>query len=249
MSAGDSDLWEQSANWWQTTFTGGADPEYVEQIFPLVSRYLPSSGRVLDLGTGEGQIARLATGPRSAVGVDPTWPQLEEARRRGGGPLYARATAADLPFVTGAFDAVVACLVLEHLTGLDAAVAEVGRVLRPGGRFLLLMNHPLLQAPGSGWIDDHILGEQYWRIGPYLVEDSSVEEVDKGVFVPFEHRPLSRYVNLLVDHRLLVARMEEPAPPPGFLARAEEYTGAETIPRLLFILAEKGGGVTMEGSP
>jgi hypothetical protein len=101
------------------------------------------------------------------------------------------------------------------------------------------MNHPLLQAPGSGWIDDHILGEQYWRIGPYLVEDSTVEEVDKGVFVPFVHRPLSRYVNLLVDHQLLVTRMEEPAPPPGFLARAGEYTGAETIPRLLFILAEK----------
>jgi ubiquinone/menaquinone biosynthesis C-methylase UbiE len=176
---------------------------------------------------------------RSVVGVDPTWPQLEEAGRRGGGPLYVRATAARLPFAAGSFDAAVACLVLEHLDELEETLAEVGRVLRRGGRFLLLMNHPLLQAPGSGWIDDQILGEQYWRIGPYLVEDSSVEEVDKGVFVPFVHRPLSRYVNLLVDHGMLVTRMEEPAPPPGFLARAEEYADAATIPRLLFLLAEK----------
>lgn len=239
MSTGDSDLWEQSAHWWQATFTGGADPEYVEQIFPLVSEHLPRSGRVLDVGTGEGQLARLAAGPRVAVGLDPTWSQLEEARRRGGGPAYARGAAASLPFASLTFDAVVACLVLEHLTELDEAVAEVGRVLRPGGRLLLLMNHPLLQTPGSGWIDDHILGEQYWRIGPYLVEDSTVEEVDKGVFVPFVHRPLSRYVNLLVERQMLVTHMDEPAPPPGFLARAEEYAGAETIPRLLFILAEK----------
>jgi SAM-dependent methyltransferase len=238
VSARDSELWEQSARWWQATFTGGADPEYVEQILPLVSQHLPGSGRVLDVGTGEGQIARLAA-PRTTVGVDPTWSQLEEASRRGGGPAYARAAAADLPFAAGAFDAAVACLVLEHLADLEQAVSEVGRVLRPGGRFLLLMNHPLLQAPGSGWIDDHILGEQYWRIGPYLVEDSSVEEVDKGVFVPFVHRPLSRYVNVLVENGLLVTRMEEPAPPPGFLARAGEYTDARTIPRLLFILAEK----------
>jgi SAM-dependent methyltransferase len=239
VSTSDSDLWAQSARWWQDTFTGGADPEYVEQILPLVSRHLPRSGRVLDVGTGEGQVARLAAVGRSVVGVDPTWPQLEEARRRGGGPLYARATAARLPFATGSFDAAVACLVLEHLDELEETLAEIGRVLRRGGRFLLLMNHPLLQAPGSGWIDDQILGEQYWRIGPYLVEDSSVEEVDKGVFVPFVHRPLSRYVNLLVDHGMLVTRMEEPAPPAGFLARAEEYADAATIPRLLFLLAEK----------
>ena len=76
MSAGDSDLWEQSARWWQATFTGGVDAEYVEQIFPLVSQHLPGSGRILDVGTGEGQVARLAAGPRSAVGVDRTWSQL-----------------------------------------------------------------------------------------------------------------------------------------------------------------------------
>ena len=51
--------------------------------------------------------------------------------------------------------------------------ATYARVLQPGGRFLCFLNHPLLQAPGSGWIDDHILEEQYWRVGPYLVENYS----------------------------------------------------------------------------
>jgi SAM-dependent methyltransferase len=115
----------------------------------------------------------------------------------------------------------------------------VGRVLAPGGRFLFFLNHPLLQTPGSGWIDDTILEEQYWRIGPYLVEDRSLEEVDKDVWIPFIHRPLSRYINTLIDAGLVITRMEEPAPPPGFLARAEEYQAAATIPRLLFLRTEK----------
>jgi hypothetical protein len=81
--------------------------------------------------------------------------------------------------------------------------------------------------------------EQYWRIGPYLVEDASLEEVDKGVFIPFIHRPLSRYVNAMIAAGLLVTRMEEPPPPSGFLARAAEYQAAATIPRLLLLRAEK----------
>ena len=116
--------------------------------------------------------------------------------------------------------------------------AEVGRVLRPGGRFLFFLNHPLLQTPGSGWIDDQVLDppEQYWRIGPYLIEDATIEEVEKDVFIPFIHRPLSRYVNALAANGLLVERMVEPAPPPGFLARAAEYQDASEIPRLLWAL-------------
>jgi SAM-dependent methyltransferase len=237
------DLWEQHAGWWQTTFTEGADAEYEEQILPMAAEHLAGARRVLDVGTGEGQVARLAAraGAELVAGVDPIQAQLDVAAQRAGGPAYAKAEAAALPFADGSFDAVVACLVFEHIEEVDEALAEVARVLAPGGRFLFFLNHPLLQAPGSGWIDDHILEEQYWRIGPYLVEDVAVEEVDKDVFVPFVHRPLSRYVNALAANGLLVRRMEEPGPPPGFLARAEEYRQAATIPRLLFLRAEKVG--------
>ena len=103
----------------------------------------------------------------------------------------------------------------EHIRDVDEAIAEVGRVLEPGGRFLFFLNHPLLQTPGSGWIDDHILDEQYWRIGPYLIEDKSLEEVEKDVFIPFIHRPLSRYVNAMAANGLLVTRMDEPPAPPA----------------------------------
>ncbi|MBV9659608.1 MAG: methyltransferase domain-containing protein [Acidimicrobiales bacterium] len=236
--------WEANAAWWQAGFTEGADPEYEEQILPILDEWLQGASAVLDVGCGEGQVGRLAArvpGVEVVVGVDPTQAQVAEAARRGGGVQVGRADAAALPFSSGSFDAAVACLVFEHIEAFEEAIGELARVLCPGGRFLFLLNHPLLQTPGSGWIDDTILEEQYWRLGPYLTEDHSLEEVAKGVRIPFIHRPLFRYVNTMAAAGLLVTRMEEPAPPPGFLSRAAEYREAATIPRLLALRAEKMG--------
>jgi SAM-dependent methyltransferase len=239
----DTDPWEEHAGWWQEGFTDGADAEYTEQILPLVADLLAGYDRILDVGAGEGQISRLAAGlgASAVVGVDPAAAQVLAAVARAGGPSYLRAGADHLPFGEASFDAVVACLVFEHIEAVDEAIAEVGRVLRPGGRFAFFLNHPLLQTPGSGWIDDQVLDppEQYWRIGPYLVESIELEEVHKDVFLPFVHRPLSRYVNTMADHGMVLRHMHEPAPPEGFLARASEYREASTIPRLLVLVAER----------
>ena len=189
----------------RTASPQGADPEYEEQILPLAAaapRRAPTGCSTSAAARGRSPGSRRAGGAAVAVGVDPTAAQVVEARaaRAGARPTAGPAPAA-LPFPSGAFDAVVACLVFEHIRDVDAAIAEVARVLAPGGRFLFFLNHPLLQTPNSGWIDDQVLDppEQYWRIGPYLVEDETIEEVEKGVFIPFIHRPLSRYVNALAD--------------------------------------------------
>jgi SAM-dependent methyltransferase len=203
-----------------------------------VTEHLRGAQRVLDVGCGEGQVARhvvTTVGAPLVVGVDAADAQLTVARERGGGVHYLRGRADAIPVPVAAFDGAVACLVFEHITEVDAALAEVARVLAPGGVFLFLLNHPLLQVPGSGWIDDQVLDEQYWRVGPYLVEDVSPEEIAPGVTLPFVHRPLSRYVNGLHDVGLVLERMEEPPPPPGFLARAPEYEDSATIPRLLVL--------------
>jgi SAM-dependent methyltransferase len=234
----DAGLWERHARWWQEGFTAGADAEYTEQILPLAAECLAGARRVLDVGTGEGQLARLAAAAGAdVVGIDPTRAQLATASARGGGPVYARARADALPFPDARFDTVVVCLVFEHLARHEPAIAEIARVLEKGGRFVCFLNHPLLQAPNSGWVVDHVLEEQYWRIGPYLVEDVTMEELAPGVVLPFVHRPLSQYVNAMAEHGLLIERMEEPAPPEGFLDRAPEYRDAATIPRLLLMVA------------
>lgn len=235
-------LWDEHADWWIEGFTNGVDPEYEEQIIPLAIEELSGRKVVLDVGCGDGQIARaLASQGAQVLGIDPTQKHIDIANARGGGPLYQLGDATHLPVPDESQDAVVACLVFEHIDEVDAAIAEVSRVLKPGGQFSFFLNHPLLQTPGSGWIDDYILDppEQYWRIGAYLVETETIEEVEKDVFIRFIHRPLSRYVNALLAAGLSIERMLEPSPPQGFLDRAPEYALAHTIPRLLYLRAVK----------
>ena len=236
--------WDGNAEWWQREFTDGVDPEYTEQIIPIVLQDLAGRERVLDIGTGEGQIARaLALAGADVVGLDPTMAQVRMACRRAGGPVYALSRSDSLPVRGGSFDGVVTCLVYEHIDALDESISEVARVLRPGGRFVLILNHPLLQTPDSGMIIDHMIEppETYWRIGAYLREVATIEEVNKGVHVRFVHRPLSRYINQMIAVGIDLVAMLEPPPPPGFLAKAPEYEADVVVntPRLLALIGDR----------
>jgi SAM-dependent methyltransferase len=233
-------LWEQHAGWWQREFTGGVDAEYEDQILPLVASHVRGARRVLDVGCGEGQVARrIADLGAQVVGFDPTWSQVSAARERAGGPAYARARAEAIPARSGAFDAVVVCLALEHVEAFETALGEVSRVLAPAGRFVLVLGHPLLQAPGSAWIDDDASGVRYWRIGAYLDDDVVVDSVAPGIDFVFIHRPLSRYVHAMGQAGLVIEDMAEPPPPARLLAEVWPFPEAASIPRLVLLRARR----------
>jgi 2-polyprenyl-6-hydroxyphenyl methylase/3-demethylubiquinone-9 3-methyltransferase len=110
---------------------------------PRVGFYLQQLGdvggrRVLDAGCGGGLVAReLAAAGAEVVGVDRSLGSLGVARRATNGSFHpAQGRLERLPFAAASFDAVVAADVLEHLPDLPAAVAELARVLAPGGSFL-----------------------------------------------------------------------------------------------------------------
>jgi demethylmenaquinone methyltransferase/2-methoxy-6-polyprenyl-1,4-benzoquinol methylase len=96
---------------------------------------------VLDVATGTGQMAREAARivhPSGVViGVDPSRGMLEEARKSATGPLVQGIGEA-LPFAAERFDFVSMGFALRHVSDLEAAFAEYRRVLKPGGRVLLL---------------------------------------------------------------------------------------------------------------
>jgi SAM-dependent methyltransferase len=94
---------------------------------------------VLDIGCGDGLFASLAFTKPLFAGIDPNEASLKEARARlplGTHRHLLAASAAALPFPDQFFGTVVANCVVEHIPDLDGTLAEVFRVLRPGGRFL-----------------------------------------------------------------------------------------------------------------
>ncbi|MEM9517549.1 MAG: methyltransferase domain-containing protein [Actinomycetota bacterium] len=235
--------WDQHADWWVDRFADGSDGDYLDQIIPLAVAELAGVRRVVDVGAGEGQLGRAIASAHGAhvIGVDPTMHLAATAAQRGG--VVIRGLAESLPVASGSVDGALVCLVLEHIDDLDAAIAEVARVVKLGGRFALFLNHPIIQTPGSGLIDDYTIEppERYWRLGPYLVESASIEQVERGIHVRFFHRPLSRYLNALAEHGFVLERMIEPAPSAAF---AGVDGDAMAYPRLMYLRSRRSSDVS-----
>lgn len=132
-----------------TVMTGGLDGAWRRRTAQIAM--VPEGGRALDVGTGTGDLAM--TLARSApgayvVGLDYTGPMLalapHKARERhlGGQTSWVQGDGQRLPFGDNTFDAVTSAFVLRNFADLDAALAEMARVVAPGGRVVALEISP-----------------------------------------------------------------------------------------------------------
>ncbi|WP_165990002.1 methyltransferase domain-containing protein [Streptomyces sp. YIM 98790] len=104
-----------------------------------LAQAVPREGRMLDLACGSAPMWERPAGRREGwVGLDSSPGELEVARGRGAGPLV-RARADALPFADNSFAVVVCSMSLQILAPLPAVLAEVARVLAPGGRLVALI--------------------------------------------------------------------------------------------------------------
>jgi glycogen(starch) synthase len=94
--------------------------------------------RLLDVGCGPGRLTAPLAARHAMTGCDISPAMLEEARRRcPEGVTLVEADARRLPFADGEFDGLLALDLLTHLPDLDAGLAELARVVRPGGPLVL----------------------------------------------------------------------------------------------------------------
>jgi SAM-dependent methyltransferase len=199
-------------------------------------------GRALDLGCGEGRVARRLSADGWAVDAVDVGPRLCAAARGSGLGRVLCASAAALSVRSRCYDLVSVFMALHDFDEsiFELALDEISRVVRPGGSVVVAVNHPVhsmlrsvrSSSPAAEFGDDQVaqpatrleVRHSYFVPATYETPVSRGGEtfVFKGV-----QRPLERYVNGFLRRGLCLARMREVGTPP-IPAPGEEPTASPT---------------------
>ena len=168
--------------------------------------------RILDAGCGSGPLSA-ALRDRGAVvtGLDASAGMLQLARRRlgPGADLILADLGSPLPFGDGAFDDVVAALVLHYFQDWTAPLAELRRVLKPGGRLIAAVDHPFavnITHREAGTKPDY-----------FATYNHTAEWTMRGrtARMSFWHRPLHAMTDAFTAAGFRITVISEPPPAPG----------------------------------
>jgi SAM-dependent methyltransferase len=121
----------------------------------LARRYGRKGGNLLEIGCGLGHLVGQLEGHFRTWAIDINRWALGRARQVAPRTLLSHASAEALPFATGCFDMVVIKHIVEHLPHPERAIAEIGRVTRPGGWLILAtpnLDSLLRPLKGERWI-------------------------------------------------------------------------------------------------
>jgi ubiquinone/menaquinone biosynthesis C-methylase UbiE len=184
--------------------------------------------RALDVGCAEGRFMRmLAERGADPAGIDPIAAMVGAAHERGSGDA-ARAMAERLPFADGSFDLCISYITLVDIEGYREAIAEMARVLRPGGA-IVVANLGFVTA-GYGWEKAKDGTRLYQKIDRYAEEWSQVydwialgalpenarQHVERSgggrIRIENHHRPLANYMQAYLSAGLVLRAFEEPVP-------------------------------------
>lgn len=212
---------------WYDEYLGDADTYQAKVIWPNLSRILtkgvPKGSSVLDLACGQGYFSYLVSMLNYKVtGIDIAPQLIEVARQKKAEskvdflPMFHVAPAHKLTIVqSDTQDALICVLALQNIKELDQTFGECARVLKKGGTFIFVLNHPSFRVPQySDWIYDQNRNMQFRTVGKYLQE--STIEIDmnpggrgqKNITLSF-HRPLQVFVKMLSKHGFVITKLEE----------------------------------------
>ena len=230
--------WEESAQAWIATV--GPEGDFARRFVldrPMLERVALSGAKsALDVGCGEGRFCRmLAAAGIETTGIDPAASLIRRAGELHPGGDYRVAGAEALPFEDGRFDLVVSYLSLIDMPDVTRAIAEMNRVLRPGGHLLIANLTSFWSASNpTGWRSEPD-GTLRFAIDNYMDERS--DWIGWGdLRVLNWHRPLSTYISLLLGAGLQLRFFDEPLPHGG---DAEQLKSFRRVPAFLVMDWEK----------
>ncbi len=222
--------WNESADAWVTHIGAGGDFGRRYVLDPVMLRRAVALGpkTALDVGCGEGRFCRMLGAEGIAcMGVDPTLALLERARELDPLGAYVEASGDALPLDDASFDLVVSFLSLIDMPEITAPIAEMARVLKPGGALLIAnLNGFNTAGAETGWVRSMTGAHLHYPVDNYLEERGFWTEW-RGIRIVNHHRPISAYMREFLRHGLELKFFDEPAPVAGAPEpKAERYRRA-----------------------
>lgn len=214
---------------------------------PALLAVLPDvAGRdVLDLGCGFGGLARelCARGARRVLAVDGSSRMLAEARRRGEAPglEWLRADLESWSPPPAAFDLAVSSLCLHYIEALDRLLERIHACLRPEGRLVFTVEHPVLSAAGRSWVKDGQGAKLHWPLDRYWDEGPRVTRwFVEGVVR--HHRTLESWVRVGREAGFLLEDLREPRASAAARQRQPDLAEEDRRPPFLLLDWRRGPG-------
>jgi len=239
MRDADENGWVSSAEAWITHSAEGGDFSRRHVLdAPMLGRAEAlGGGDALDVGCGEGRFCRMLQ-PLGfqTTGLDPVPAMVSAAQQQDPDGTYVQGFAEALPFSDRSFDLVVSYLSLIDIDDAEGAIAEMARVLRPGGRILVAN---LASFATSSYIFGKRrcaeTGEQLRPLGHYLRAEKTWFAWD-GLRIQNWHRPLSHYMQGFIAQGLTLTHFDEPQPTTGPAERIASY---QEMPYLMMMEWQK----------
>lgn len=219
--------WGSVATWYDKLLENGEDTYQDKVILPNLSRIIDlhnsKDKTILDLACGQGFWSRLyAKAGFKVIASDISSELISIAKSKTKEENlkidFHVSSADDISFLKDdSVDFISIILAIQNIENINGVMSEAQRVLKKGGKMIIVLNHPAFRIPKkSFWDFDNSNNIQYRRLDEYMSE--SREKIDMTPGIKYEkekkytvsfHRPLQIYFKTLSKNNFAVSRLEE----------------------------------------
>ena len=202
--------WEEASSWYDKLVGEGGHYYHESVILPALSKELQGAISLLDVGCGQGILARHIPSKTAYLGLDASPSLIAAARKKSPGCIFEVADVCKpWKIKKNDFTNAVMLLSFQNMESPKVALQEIRKHLISSGQLIIVLNHPAFRIPRhSSWGVDEKAHIQFRRINHYMSPQKIPIQVQQTTTWSF-HYPLSTISQMLFEAGFSIKKIEE----------------------------------------